>query len=109
MPQTARVFYKGLAGRVKVNFNWAVISWDSIVLVSVAEYNFDADEPDHSPRFLGDANVAVESIAPHGPPFDPNNGVTFLVRVDWPTPIDVVADITVLDGPPLFIESQTYG
>jgi len=29
---------------------------------------------------MGAASVTVENVAPHGPPFDPNPGVTFINR-----------------------------
>jgi hypothetical protein len=48
----------------------------------------------------------VENISPHSPPFDPNHGVTFVVDVDWGSPLHVVTDITVLDQPPVDIEVQ---
>jgi hypothetical protein len=42
----------------------------------------------------------VSNVAPHGPPWDPNHGVTFVVNVDWDGPLHVVTDITVLDDLP---------
>jgi hypothetical protein len=59
------------------------------------------------PRFVGAANIGVENISPHSPPFDPNHGVTFVVDVDWGSPLHVVTDITVLDQPPVDIEVQS--
>jgi hypothetical protein len=46
----------------------------------------------------------VQNIAPHGPPFDPNHGVTFVVNVDWPNPLTIVTDITLLDNPPVEVD-----
>ena len=55
-------------------------------------------------RFIGAASIAVENVAPHGPPFDPNHGVTFVVNIDWPSPLTIVTDITVLDSPPVEVD-----
>ena len=52
-----------------------------------------------TPRGGSAANVTVANVAPHGPPFDPNHGVTFIVNVDWGSPLHIVTDITVLDAP----------
>ncbi len=57
-------------------------------------------------RFIGAANISVDNIAPHGPPYDPNHGVTFVVNVDWHSPLNIVTDITVLDAKP--VEVQFY-
>ncbi|MEP6462546.1 MAG: hypothetical protein ABJC62_03850 [Frankiaceae bacterium] len=53
-------------GRVKTNFNTAEISDRSVVLVTACEITTVGSNPHH--RFLGDANVWVSNIAPHGPP-----------------------------------------
>lgn len=39
-----------------------------------------------------------------GPPYDPNHGVTFVVTVDWPAPLDIVADIVVVEGVPVGVQ-----
>ena len=70
-----------------------------VVLVTVSEYNHD------HVRFIGAATIGVSNVAPHGPPFDPNHGVTFVVHVDRDSPLNIVTDITVLDKP---VEIQTY-
>ena len=49
---------------------------------------------------MGSASVTVSNISPHGPPYDANHGVTFVVTVDWGSPLDIVTDITVLDAAP---------
>jgi hypothetical protein len=89
-----------------LNFNWAAINHDSVVLISASEYTPDGADPIHSPRFVGAANITVDNISPHSPPYDPNHGVTFVVTVDWGSPLHVVTDITVLDRPPVGIEYQ---
>ena len=103
MPQTVRQYWQGLHGRVPLNFNWGAINHNSVVLVSAAEYNVDAASPATSPRFVGAANITVSNVCPHSPPYDPNHGVTFVVTVDWPQPLNIVTDITVLDAFPEFV------
>lgn len=100
MPQTIRKFWGPLKGRTALNFNWAAINHDSIVLITAAEY-FVAAPSSNEHRMVGGASITVENIAPHGPPYDPNHGVTFVVNVDWSSPITIVTDITLLDGAPV--------
>jgi hypothetical protein len=106
MPQTARQYYWNLQGRSVLNFNWDPINHDSVVLITASEYSPDQGDPKHSARFVGGANITVENISPHGPPYDPNHGVGFVVNVEWGSPLHVVTDITVLDAPPVDIEVQ---
>lgn len=100
MPQTIRKYWGAFQGRVTLNYNWDAIDHDSVVLVTASEYN------DQKVRFIGAANVSADNIAPHGPPYDPNHGVTFVVNVGWDAPLNIVTDITVLDAKP--VETQTY-
>ena len=106
MPHTVRQYWRGLHGRVPLNFNWNLISHDSVVLVTAAEYAVDAGSPATSQRFVGAANITVSNVSPHSPPYDPNHGVTFVVTVDWPTPLNIVTDITVLDAKPEYVGVQ---
>ena len=99
MTQTIRKYWGAFKGRVTLNYNWPTIDHDSVVLVTVSEYN------NNHIRFIGSATIGVSNVAPHGPPFDPNHGVTFVVHVDWKTPLNIVTDMTVLDKP---VEIQTY-
>lgn len=103
MPQTIRKFWGSLQGRATINFNWEAINHDSVVLVTASEY-LVAVPPGNEHRFIGAASITVENIAPHGPPFDPNHGVTFVVNIDWPDPLTIVTDITVLDKPPIEVD-----
>jgi hypothetical protein len=89
-------------GRNRLNFNWPIINHDSVVLITAAEFSPAAPSDEH--RFIGAAPITVEAIAPHGPPFDPNHGVTFMVNIDWGSPITIATDITVLDDPPVEID-----
>jgi hypothetical protein len=102
--QTCRQYWWGLQGRNELNFNWDAIDHDSVVLISASEYGPDDGDPPHSPRFVGDATIRVRNVSPHGPPFDPNHGVTFVVTVDWDEPLHVVTDISVLDDKPIDTE-----
>jgi hypothetical protein len=100
MPQTIRKYWGAFKGRVTLNFNWPAIDQYSVVLVTASEYNAQRV------RFIGAASITVSNIAPHGPPFDPNHGVTFVVNVDWGSPLNIVTEIILLDAKP--IETQTY-
>jgi hypothetical protein len=100
MPQTIRKYWGAFHGRVTLNYNWPAIDQDSVVLITASEYN------NNHVRFIGAASITVANIAPHGPPFDPNHGVTFVVNVDWGSPLNIVTDITLFDNKP--IETQTY-
>ena len=75
MAQTIRKYWGAFKGRVTLNYNWPVIDHDFVVLVTVSEYN------SNPVRFIGSATIGVSNVAPHGPPFDPNHGVTFVVHV----------------------------
>ena len=100
MPRTIRKYWGPLNGRASLNYNWPAIDQDSVVVISASEYN------NQEVRFIGAAPITVANIAPHGPPYDPNHGVTFVVNVAWGSPLNVVTDITVLDNKP--VETQTY-
>jgi hypothetical protein len=105
MPQTIRKFWGPLQGRATLNFNWPVINHDSVVLIITAEYLVSQpSSAEH--RFIGAASITVENIASHGPPYDPNHGVTFVVNVAWGSPLTIVTDITVLDNPPIEVDPR---
>ena len=104
--ETARVFWSGLRGRNVLNFNWAAINADSVVVVAASEYARNAAQADQSPRFIGEAPIRVSNVRPHGPPGDANNGVTFVVNVDWDEPLDVVTDIVIMGQAPSVIEAD---
>jgi len=100
MPRTIRKYWHGINGRTALNYNWPIIDQDSAVIVTAAEARADGS------RFIGAAPVTVSDVTPHGPPWDPNHGVTFVVNVEWGSPLIVATDITVLDGKPA--EVQNY-
>jgi hypothetical protein len=99
--QTCRQYWRNLSGRCELNFNWDAIDHDSVVLISASEFRPDDEAPARSPRYVGEATIRVHNISPHGPPFDHNHGVTFVITVGWDSPIHVVTDITVLDAKPV--------
>jgi hypothetical protein len=104
MPQTVRVYWGRMRGRTPLNFNWPDINRTSTVLISACEWHTDGnhDPQDHDyTRFVGDATIRVDNIAPHGPPSDPNNGVTFVVEVDWEDALPICTDVTLLDNVPV--------
>ena len=96
--QTMRKIWRPFRGRVTLNYNWDAIDQDSVVVVTVSECSPDGV------RFVGAATISADNIAPHGPPYDPNHGVTFVVNVDWPEPLRIVTDITVLDAKPVDVQ-----
>jgi hypothetical protein len=102
MSQSIRVFWAPRHGTNQMNFNWPPINADSVVLVTASEYDPAApeDADGSAKRFVGAANVRVNNIAPHGPPSDPNHGVTFNLEVDFNSNLNVCTDITVLDNAP---------
>jgi len=69
-----------------------------MVLVSASQYRPNDADLHHSPRFVGDATIRVRNISPHGPPFDPNHGVSFVVTVDWDSPL--YQDLMIMTGRP---------
>ncbi len=102
VPVSARVFWQMNPGRNVVNLNWDAISADSVVMVSASEYTANSQQlPDGSDqRFIGAADVTVANVTPHGPPFDPNHGVTFVVEVGWSSPLTICTDIAVIQNAP---------
>jgi hypothetical protein len=104
MPLTFRQFWEPCQGRCTLNYNTPAITRDSVVLISASEYVPAGPDPAHWPRFVGSANISVDNVSPHGPPDDPNHGVTFVVIVDWRSPLYIVTDITVLDQAPVEVD-----
>jgi hypothetical protein len=81
MSQSFRFVKRGVAGRVRQNFNTTAIrSRDSVVHITAAEIK----PQDH---FDGEGG-----------------GVEFILNVDFPSPIDVAITITVEDNFPVEIQ-----
>ncbi len=102
MSQSIRVFWQATNANKAYNFNWPPINANSVVLVTASEYDpaAPADLDGSAKRFIGAAPIRVNNIAPHGPPSDPNHGVTFWLEVDFNRTLNVCTDITVLDDAP---------
>jgi len=102
VPQSVRVFWRLNPGRNVVNLNWSAINADSVVMVSVSEYNAASQKLTDSShqRFVGAADIKVANVTPHGPPFDPNHGVTFVIEVGWNAPLNICTDIVLLGDSP---------
>jgi hypothetical protein len=100
MSETIRVFWPPISGVASCDLNWPPINADSAVLVKASEYDPAAppDADGSARRFIGAASVRVNKVAPHGPPADGNHGVTFMLEVDWSSPLNVCTEITVLDA-----------
>jgi len=100
MAQSVRILDRGVQGRVRRNWNWSAINLDSAVIITAAEFSFQEGlfgGPKTLGRpHLGEANVWVTNIGPHGQG-DEAGGVEYHLHVDWPTPVDVIVTITVLD------------
>jgi hypothetical protein len=112
VPMSARIFWRMNPGRNVVNVNWNAISADSVVMVSASEYNSNSQMlPDGSDqRFVGAADVTVANVTPHGPPFDPNHGVTFVVELGWNSPLTICTDIAIISNAPdavVYVGPQT--
>jgi hypothetical protein len=96
-PMTIRIFWRMNPGRNVVNLNWPALSSDSVVSVQASEYAAGTQQlPDGTEqRFVGAASITVENVTPHGPPFDTNRGVTFVVNVGWSSPLNICTDVTL--------------
>jgi len=101
--QTIRMWVPRRQGRADLHFRNPDIKASSIVHISVSEAT------DTSPGVLGgsgiqnfkahfgSASITLQNVSV-------NDGVIdFYVFVDFPHPLNVVADITILDGPPTII------
>jgi len=111
MPQTIRKFWRGpFTGRNVVNFNWEAIDSESVVLVTASLYIARPNPPPGENLQRVDdptMTVSVHNISPHGPPFDDNLGVTFVVTTEggiFPPSVFVATDITVFDDKPVEIQ-----
>ena len=102
MARSIRVFYPQTQGRVRKNFNWPPINLDSAVIITAAEFRpqfgglFAGVVTPGRPH-LGEANVYVTNIGPHGAGGEAG-GVEFHLHVDHNQPLDVIATITVLEN-----------
>ena len=107
MAKSIRVLYRNQRGRIRKNFNWAPIKLDSAVVITASEFIFQEGlfgGPKTLGRpHLGDANIYVTNVGPHGPEGG-DGGVEFILHVDWDTPLNVVVTITVLEDIDQFVQ-----
>ena len=99
MARSIRLLYRGMKGRVRVNHNWDAITQSSPVIITAAEWSpsggifgATAGRP-----HLGEASVYVTNIGPHNPEGG-TGSVEFHLHVDWPSPLDVMVTISVLEN-----------
>jgi hypothetical protein len=105
-----RVLYRGVKGRVRRNFNWSAINLDSPVIITAAEFRPQFGGPMGGPKtlgrpLLGEANVFVTNVGPHGQSGVEAGGVEFHLHVDFGSPLDVVVTITVLENIGEFVQA----
>lgn len=97
MARSTRVIFRSVQGRVRVNHNWEPIRQDSAVVVTASEWRFFGGVLGAAGRpHLGEADVYVTNVGAHDPE-GAEGGVEFHLHADWPSPIDVVVTITVLE------------
>lgn len=100
MARSIRVFYRGVQGRVRRNFNWTPINHKSAVVITAAEWSptegsiFGSDTLERERPHLGDADIWVTNVGVHGPEGG-DGGVEFHLHVDFPSPLNVMVTITV--------------
>ncbi len=102
MARSIRVLYRGEIGRVRKNFNWPPINLDSAVIITAAEFTPSFGGLGGGPKTLGrpnlgEANVYVTNVGPHGVAGVEAGGVEFHLHVDWDSPLDVIVTITVVE------------
>jgi hypothetical protein len=101
--RTIRVYFQQpIQGRRRQNVQIAGVNTTSVAIITAAEYkpeNVPPNHPNERIRHLGDANVWVSNVGVHGDDGTPNDGVEFIINVDFPQPLFVVVDITILDDP----------
>jgi hypothetical protein len=109
MAQSIRVLYRGQQGRQRKNLNWPPINLDSAIVITAAEFTPHFGGLGGGPKTLGrpnlgDANVSVTNVGPHGSGGEAG-GVEFYLHVDFGSPLDVIVTITVLDNIEQFVQA----
>jgi hypothetical protein len=103
MARSIRVFYPQQQGRIRKNFNWPPINVDSAVVITAAEFSpqfggFSMGFVTPGRPHLGEANVYVTNVGPHGGPGGEAGGVEFHLHVEHSQPLDVIVTISVLEN-----------
>jgi len=94
--RTIRVWWPNVASGW-LNFNWPPINSQSVVHIAACEWHPSTTIGGKS-KHRGAASIFVKNVRPHGNNVEAN-GVEFNVVVEWPAPLNVVFDITVMDNP----------
>jgi hypothetical protein len=95
MPVVHRHFLGRWNGQV--TYNWDPPErpdWNMKTVLVAASEGFDASEfgqSDMPRRFVGNANITVENIAPR------SGGLTARINVDWDEPLPIWVDVRVFD------------
>jgi hypothetical protein len=111
MAQAIRVLYLKQHGVIRKNVNFSSIHLDSAVIITAAEFTTEfggLGGPKTLGRpNLGAASVYVTNVGAHGGAHPPGEagGVEFLLHVDWPSPLDVIVTITVLEDIDEFVQT----
>jgi hypothetical protein len=99
--QTHRFYFADpFNGRHRQNIQIQGVNTTSVAIVTAAEYSVElvpANHPNERRRKLGDANVWVSNVSVHGDDGTSTNGVEFIINVDFPHPLFIVVDVTILD------------
>jgi hypothetical protein len=108
MSNTIRILYPGIHSRSGdyltpnlLTLTWPPIHSDSIVLISASEYR-TLGVQNGVPvidRFIGDAEIQLSNIAPE------EGIVSFIVTIDFKSPINVAVDFLILDPPNLMVDA----
>lgn len=100
MSATYRMVLLGRRGRCVENLRGPAINKHSVVIISASEIAWDGREifgltiEDRiTSRFVGAADITIKNISPS------DGRVDFVVTVDWPEPLNITLDITILDPP----------
>jgi hypothetical protein len=100
--RTFRMYFSNpIRGRHRQNIQIAGVNTTSVAIITAAEYSPEKVPPNHPNervRNLGDANIWVSNVGVHGDDGTPNNGVEFIINVEYPRPLFVVVDITIVDS-----------
>jgi|KBSMisStaDraftv2_1062788.scaffolds.fasta_scaffold347529_2 hypothetical protein len=96
MPKLVRIYWGQFNGVVDCTLYDNDIIGSSVVLASVCEGDDGKNSESERRRFLGDAKMQVDNIAP----FD--GGVKIRLTIDWDDPLNIWTDVVIMDGfPPL--------
>lgn len=116
MSNSIRYVIRRVRGRIRCNFNWpGVITSRSVVNVTAGEVRYGTPlrsintTPFQDFHYvLGDADIWVSNISPHLNEFrnDDPGGVSFILHVNWGSPLDVAVTVTVENNLP--VEIQGY-